>query len=424
MQNRDRTLETGDRPTAAARTHRSRNLLLNSLLLAFSVALSLSIPELFLRFCFRFEDTTLQLDPRYLHRYKPNSQQLYQLSRSNGSKRLDVTINAEGRRGELVDMSRPRILVYGDSFIAAPFSPVKETFVSQLEQRLTDTLTPSPQAVNCGVHGYGPDQESLVMEDEIDRLKPRLILVAVYAGNDFGDLLRDKIYKLDGQMRLLENHYTLDPRLVSKFAAANRLPRLYIARVLERLWQPVARLRDDEPKPRPGETYMDLWLRESQEEYQDYVINGDNGVRNLLEDHYDADVSLTPRSASSQYKRILMDRVIEKMQQVANSRSVPFLLVVIPSPFDVVDNYAVAVDTQKYPEYRPSELSEVVEDIARRHQIPYVNFYKPFREHGASPLYFVVDNDHWNAAGQRLAAELVAAYIKQHHLLGTAANVR
>lgn len=423
MQNRDGTLETGDSPAAAGRAHRSRNLLVNSLLLACSIALSLSIPELLLRFYFRFEDTTLQLDPRYLHRFKPNSRQIYQLSRPNGPKRIDVAINAEGRRGDPVDMHRPRILVYGDSFVAAPFSPVRETFVSQLEQRLADTLVPSPQAVNCGVHGYGPDQESLVMEDQIRPLKPRLVIAAIYAGNDFGDLLRDKIYKLDGQTRLVDNRYTLDPPLVREFAAADHLPRLYIARVLRRLWQPVTQPADDEPKARPGETYMDWCLRESQEEYQDYIINGNNNVRNLLKDHYDADVSLTPQSASSQFKRMLMDRVIERMHQVASSQSVPFMLLVIPSPFDVVDNYAVTVNAQKYPDYRRSELSDVIEDIARRHQIPYVNLYQPFREHGASSLYFVVDNDHWNAAGQRLAAELVARYIKQRKLLDTATSV-
>ena len=423
MENRNGTLATAD-PPSAGRSQTSRNLLLNFLLLAFSIALSLSVAELLLRFYFRFEDTTLQLDARYLDRYKPNSRQIYQLSRPNGSKRLDVIINAEGRRGALADMHRPRILVYGDSFIAGAFSPIRETFVSQLEQNLTDALTPSPQAVNCGVHGYGPDQESLVMEDEIDRLKPRLIIDAIYAGNDFGDLLRNKIYKLDAQLRLVDNRYTLDPSVVRKFAAADRLPRLYVLRVVQKLWQRVTHSQpvDDESKPRQGETYMDWALRQSQEAYQDYVINGDNSVRNLLGEHYDADVSLTPQSPSSQYKRILMDRVIERMQQVASSRSVPFLLLIIPSPVDVVDNYAVTVDTQKYPEYRRPELSDIVEEIAQRHQIPYVNLYKPFREHGASSLYFVVDNDHWNAAGQRLAAELVARYVQQRHLLDAPAK--
>jgi len=56
-----------------------------------------------------------------------------------------------------------------------------------------------------------------------------------------------------------------------------------------------------------------------------------------------------------------MDRVIEKMQRITAARPIPLMLMIIPSPFDVVDNYAVSVDTRKYPEYRRSELTDVVE---------------------------------------------------------------
>ena len=173
---------------------------------------------------------------------------------------------------------------------------------------------------------------------------------------------------------------------------------------------------------------MERWLRESRAEYEEYIIKGDNSVRNLLEDHYDADVSLTPNSESSQYKRILMDRVIEKLKTITAARSVPLMLMIIPSPFDVVDKYTVSVDTRKYPEYRRSELTDIVEEIAQKHQLPYVNLFRPFREHGAGSLYYVVDNDHWNPAAQQLAASLVAEYIKQQHLLdanaGTPARTR
>jgi len=137
----------------------------------------------------------------------------------------------------------------------------------------------------------------------------------------------------------------------------------------------------------------------------------------LLADHYDADISLTPYSESALYKRLLMDRIIERMERIASSRSIPLILVIVPAPFDVVDNYAVTVNPQKYPEYRRSALSDAVETIARKYDVPYVNLFQPFREHGAASLYFAVDNDHWNAAGQEFASGIVAGFIKQHRLL-------
>jgi hypothetical protein len=71
------------------------------------------------------------------------------------------------------------------------------------------------------VTGYGPDQESLVMEDDLPSLKPDLIIVAIYSGTDFGDLLRNKLYRLDGQSRLVPGHPTLSGDLQNDFEAAH-----------------------------------------------------------------------------------------------------------------------------------------------------------------------------------------------------------
>ncbi len=396
--------------------------LLGKILLAgFSILVTLSAGELLLRRYYPAGETIFQLDQRYLYRIKPNGHYVYRLSAINGGGKLLVTFNGEGRRGEPVSMTRPRILVYGDSFIEAAFSPIEQTFVWQLEQKLKGASSPAPQVVNCGVVGYGPDQESLVMEDEIDRLKPELVIVSIYAGNDFGDLMRDKIYKLDEQKQLKDNHYTLDPSVANTAFVTEQFTGLYSVRLLQRAAETVLEKFEHRES---SEEFMERWLRESVAEYKEYILDGNNSVSNLFEDHYDADISLTPNSESSQYKRMLMDRVIEKMKRTAAARGVPLMLLIIPAPFDVVDNYTVTVDARKYPEYRRSELSDVVEGIARKQQLPYVNLFRPFREHGADSLYYVFDNDHWKAEAQQLAAGVVADYILQQHLLDATAGSR
>ena len=396
-----------------------RRLLAKVLLAVFSILVSFLAAELLLRRYYPAGETIFQLDQRYLYRIKPNSHYVYRFSSINGGGRLLVSYNSEGRRGAPVSMTRPRVLVYGDSFIEAAFSPIEQTFVWQLEQKLKRTLSPAPQVVNCGVVGYGPDQESLVMEDEIDRLKPELVIVAIYAGNDFGDLMRNKIYKLDDQEQLKKNDYTIDRSVVNDALFNEQFSRLYSIRLMERASD---KLVEKFEHQETSDEYMQRWLRESVAEYKEYVIDGNNGVSNFFEDHYDADVSLTPNSPSSQYKRMLMDRVIEKMKRVTAARGVPLMLVIIPAPFDVVDNYTVTVDERKYPEYRRSELTDVVEGIAKKHQLPYVNLFTPFREHGSAPLYYVFDNDHWKPEAQQLAASLVAEYILQQRLLDANAD--
>ena len=75
-----------------------------------------------------------------------------------------------------------------------------------------------------------------MLEDEIDRLRPRLVIVSIYAGNDFGDLLRDKIYKLDERKQLKDNHYTMAPSFDQLFCRHQaRFPLLQCQTVAESL---------------------------------------------------------------------------------------------------------------------------------------------------------------------------------------------
>src|SRR5579871_5188433 len=105
-------------------------------------------------------------------------------------------------------------MVYGDSFIAAEGTPLQQTFVNQLERML------AVHVISAGVPGYGPDQASLVMEDEIGSIKPSLIVFAIYSGNDFGDLVRNKIFNLDQHGQLNQNHPALDENLLRYFENA------------------------------------------------------------------------------------------------------------------------------------------------------------------------------------------------------------
>ena len=88
------------------------------------------------------------------------------------------------------DGSRPRVVVYGDSFIHTYYVDADDGFAQQLENGLSRRLGSGVEVVNAGVAAYGPDQIALRMEDELPKLRPDLVVVAVFGGNDFGDLVR------------------------------------------------------------------------------------------------------------------------------------------------------------------------------------------------------------------------------------------
>jgi hypothetical protein len=94
-------------------------------------------------------------------------------------------------------------MVYGDSFIKAEFSQLDKTFAKRLEAKLGAIIQIPAEAINAGIVGYGPDQILLKMEEELPRLKPDLTIEAVFADNDFGDLLWHKLFKLGDDDRAI-----------------------------------------------------------------------------------------------------------------------------------------------------------------------------------------------------------------------------
>jgi hypothetical protein len=290
---------------------------------------------------------------------------------------------------------------------------------------------------NAGVPGYGPDQESLVFEDQADSLRPALVIFAMCSNNDFGDLVRNRLFGLDENNRLVRRPVpALDAALNQYFDEAESLPRFQIVRRLLSSMQKVRillHLQANIPKKAPEKAFalddvlslksteiIRLWLANRETEYRTVVENRDSLVHNLFSDTYEADMSTHPDSPSSLYKRVFMSRMMERIQTIAAKRSVPLLFLIIPSAIDV-DDWDIAVDPIVFPQYRRSELTDAFESIARDLHCPYLNLFAPFRERRRETLYFRVNNDHWNNAGQKLAATLMADFILSNHLLGATA---
>ena len=407
------------------------------------VLLCLIAGELFLRRWFPLDGVLLQRDTRYLYKYIPGARARTAHIQPAGHPRGDtvlVAINSQGRRGETVskDASTLRVMVCGDSFVAGEFSLMENSFVYRLEKELSARLGRRVQVINGGVPGYGPDQESLVLEDQIDSLKPDLVIAAIYSINDFGDLVRNKLFALDrnGQLIRRQPAPALDVALNKYFDQAKSLPRFQVVRRFKRL---VATVRSSEtvwklkvllhlrsatskyvPPPAPplptSTERIQKWLALRVEEYRSTIDGQDNLVHNLLSDTYDADVSLALDSPSSLYKRALMARMMEWMESIASKRSIPMAFLIVPGAIDTSE-WDVAVDPAVFPGYRRSELTDILERIAKERHVPYLNLFQPFREHWREELYYHIPDDHWNTAGQKLAAALTADFIVRDQLL-------
>lgn len=365
-------------------------------------------------------------DDRLVFELIPDRSSVMTRRAANGGETVAHRINSEGfRGGELRPSGEAlRIAVYGDSFIHAVYSPDEETFAMQLQTLLASRLGREVEVVNAGVSSYGPDQILLKMEDELSTLRPRLAIVAVFAGNDYGDLMRNKMFRLDETGNLVPSPWSLDPKVRIRFELSQRESILKRAmRELRNTRHPAQSSEGDASASML--TDMDFLLEQADGEYQSFVVERDPHITNTHVDYYSADLSLRPSSESARYKIALMAKVLERIRDVSREHDTPLVFLFIPHPVDVTGGEwdSWAIDRTRFPEYDGRNQIAPLEAAARALGVPHVSLYDVYRSRDARALYFRDGDDHWNAAGQRLAAESMADALLSHGWLPDAVHV-
>ena len=383
----------------------------------------LVLAELGLAFAWRHALTPqLRMHPKYLFELTPDHRDRYVRLEINGGQTIERRVNRSGYRGEELDEPKRdlRVVVYGDSFIEARFSSLENTFAERLEAELRSALGRSVEAVNAGVRAYGPDQIAVRMDSEIPALDPDLVVVTIFAGNDLGELVRNKLFLLSEDGSVVRNQVELSPWMRKQFEQSER--GFMIGRLLRKtLIRRQVQASEAQPTLRPdlsSAERIEIWLAKGAREYASLASGQVGEARNLFMDHYDADVSLQPEAESARYKIRVMEGVMAEMKRTARRFDVPLLVMIVPSPIDVCNDYDSAqIDTKRYPDYRPATLTDAFRQLAASHSIPHVDLFDPFSKRDANELYFRGGNNHWNDEGQRVAAEIVGAYVTSARLL-------
>ncbi len=357
-------------------------------------------------------------DTESLYRYRSSSTKRFQ----NGPYAHLIEINSLGFRGapfEQKSGQRP-IIVYGDSYIASEFTPEDATFTHQLSQYLRQMNIETP-VINAGVPGFGPDQSFLRIKSDLNKLSPSVVVLAIFADNDSGDLIRNKLFRLDdshsqlirqtpGLSREVEYFFNLNEKgwITSKVLLS------FLLRSADILLSESTKRRSSIPSLRWGRSNMATNLQWSLEEFDDFVVNGNLQVNRLFHDHYDADIALLPNSESARYKMAMMDVLLRDIALKVKQQNTQFATIFIPSPHDAAINYDEAMLVPaEYRAYRPSYYTDNLTKIAKKHRIPYLNLMPVFKENSPTELYHSGGNDHWNARGQALAAKHAALFLRE-----------
>lgn len=358
--------------------------------------------------------TAYAFDPRYLFKLEPGVSRHYTHLPANGGNTVVYRINSDGFRGEeLKEGNHPRVMVYGDSFIHAEFSELQDTFPVRLNERLGDGI----EVVNAGVAGYGPDQILRRMEDELPRIKADLVVVSLFSGNDFGDLLRNRLYRLSEDGALAENAWRLTPDQERQIALNEN--ELVLRKIVGEALGALRGGGADETFAFDPQQWIKDGLAQHQREYDEFVVQGDNTVGAFGVDPYSADVAFFPDSASAIYKIRMLDAIVARMREVADVNGVPLAIMVVPHPMDLLDgNHSSGfVDITEYSGYDPARLTDTMTAIAQRNAVSVLNLFQTFKSEDVDSLFLKGGDDHWNAEGQALAAEAMADFLTSQGLL-------
>jgi lysophospholipase L1-like esterase len=404
-----------------------RALRWSNLGLVFAAALlSLFGVEYCLRLWYPVQSTLYMLDDRLLFRLLPGGRKRFVQHPGNGGEAFQIRIDEAGFRtaGRRPATTGRRVIVYGDSFIAGEFSRYEDTFVARLEGLLQDSSElREAQVINAGVVGYGPDQIALRMEKELRQLRPALVIVAVFSGNDFGDLVRNKLFSLGAGGELVEQHPRLSETLRQEFIEALRKTRRpaivrLVGRATEKLRDKIAAWGQP-PHPPAQETYIADAISRRRDENMQQGDPANGIVDNLFRDTYDIDLNLSPDTESSRRKIALMAAVLGRIDRTCRENRVPWLLVIIPDPIDVALDYDLRVDRNAFPGYDPARLTGLLATIAQERGFAFVDLSPTLRERPGEKYFFRFGDNHWNTAGQSRAAQAVGREIIRLKLLDT-----
>jgi hypothetical protein len=266
--------------------------------------------------------------------------------------------------------------------------------------------------INGGIIGSGPDQVLLRFSADVDRYKPDAVILHVFADNDFGDIVRNRLFELDANDRLLRTTFT--PTADSELEA--KTPRLLTVKAALKVLRLVSGggSGTGSSQGRTQEERLKEGLAITEKEFAVYKQGMPRSFSHFA-DHYDFDVALYPDSESAVTKVKLLDRLLKTAKATADKKGVTLVVLIQPSSRDLTRNLILSyTDFERFPEYRRDRLTSIVDEICARHGIHRINLYPVFLNNDPQSLYFSAEDDHWNAAGQDLAARVTAGYFNDH----------
>ena len=259
-----------------------------------------------------------------------------------------------------------RILGLGDSF-AFGVVPYRYNYLTLLEENLNNSGKKT-ELVNMGIPGIGPKDYLALLVNEGLELKPDMVLVSFFIGNDFSESLRvRRLYRYSYVASfinyLIVAHQGLNGRIVHGNAVY------------------------DDNKPSFNEaTFMDIEKNRS-EIYRKQSGQFENDFSTALS-------------------------YLIQMKQICDERHILLAVVLIPDEVQVNHSLQSKVLQVLTANSRPEDFDFALPNHRlmaklKEHNIESLDLLDDFSARASQTVLYKPNNTHWNIAGNKLAAELI-----------------
>lgn len=305
---------------------------------------------------------------------------------------------------------KKRLLLVGDSNIAAVFLTDKDTLGSQIA-KLSVEAGECVHVDSFGVSGFGPDQNFKAIDSITARNAYDAVVFHVFADNDLGDLLRNNVFQ-DNQIKDIGYCYP-EAGLWDDLLLARAVRRaVYVATGYFINWNyPASSLRNDENCEMVAAPYSDNYaeaLFERAKIDKELFLNGRRQI--YMGDRYDIEFACHADDQLDLYVSDVLTNISMGMTRLSADRGFEVIYLIQPSEVDTTSNHVnrtSSIIERCGEKYSPTNLTRYFLDAFKGAEI--IDLYATFE--GCNECYFTEDelgeDNHWSPHGVEKAAELV-----------------
>lgn len=334
--------------------------------------ITFTLTEVAFRIYHHINPSFMFYDPTSYNRWrgKPFSTDYgFQLN-SHGFK--DVEFNLQKEEGSY------RIIGIGDSFTYGGI-PYKHNFLTLLEEKLNRDSSRKIELINMGIIAIGPKDYLSLLVNEGLALKPDMVLVSFYVGNDFSDNYKSR-----------EDRKTvgaLDSYVISFFSFLIKINSSFEGN----LYHHGIEYREDLPSM-SNEQHFQLAKERS------YIF-----VR---------------ESENSQFQEQFQDALndLAKIQEICDRQNIKLVVAIIPDEVQVMSDLQAKIvadyaDASSLDFTQPNKL---LAQALAKNNINYIDLFDEFVAAGDDTRLYKLNDLHWNIAGNELAAEVIDNYLSKN----------